>query len=119
MNMYFIAIVLPEKLNEKILHYKNYMQEKYGCRVALKSPAHITMIPPYWMEEEKEAPLKNDLDRLSNTLESFIISTNHFSAFRPKTIFVALAPNDQLQEVKKKTDSFFMSNLAYPISIDT
>ena len=54
MQMYFVAIVLPSHLNEKLLAYKQLMLEKYNCKVALKSPAHITLVPPFWMEEEKE-----------------------------------------------------------------
>ncbi len=51
MNMYFTAIVLPRELNEQILQYKNFMHEKFGCRVGLNSPAHITILSPFWMNE--------------------------------------------------------------------
>ncbi|MGZ3924768.1 MAG: hypothetical protein ACXVBJ_13435, partial [Flavisolibacter sp.] len=60
MQMYFIAIVLPPRLNEKVLKYKTMMLEKYNCKVGLKSPAHITLVPPFWMEEEKEGRLVSD-----------------------------------------------------------
>src|SRR5215213_3766225 len=119
MHMYFIAIVLPEYINEKILHYKNLMMEKYGCRVALKSPAHITIIPPCWLNEEKEQALKNDLDKLSSTIDVFTITSDDFSAFKPRTIFIAVVPNEKLNEVKIKADGFFKHNEFYGIAIDT
>src|SRR5205085_11268941 len=100
MQMYFIAIVLPQFLNEKVLGYKNLMLEKYNCRVGLKSPAHITIIPPFWMEEEKEQQLVTDINLISKPFYLFTISTNNFSAFKPKTIFVATQPNEQLDELK-------------------
>ena len=118
MNMYFIAIVLPSELNEKILHYKKFMQEKYGCNVALKSPAHVTIVPPFWMDEEKEAQLRNDMDELSRTTEGFLLATNNFSAFKPRTIFLALESNPQLKAVKEKADVFFNDNSTYRIKID-
>jgi hypothetical protein len=47
MEMYFIAQVLPSTLNEKILAFKQFMLERFECRVGLKSPAHITFIAPF------------------------------------------------------------------------
>ena len=119
MQMYFIAIVLPQPLNEKVLKYKQMMLEKYNCKVGLKSPAHITLIPPFWMEEEKGKPLISDIDSLSSYLHSFTISTNNFSAFKPATIFIALTPNEKLNEVKKATDDVFKNNSSYNMKIDT
>lgn len=117
--MYFIALVLPEDLNQKILKYKNMMLEKYNCKVGLKSPAHITLIPPFWMDEEKEQQLLSDVDRISLTIESFLIETNNFSAFKPRTIFVAVKDNRQLDTVKKLADDFFKNNSYYDIKTDT
>ena len=107
MNMYFIALVLPEELDQKILQYKKYMHENYGCTVGLKSPAHITIVPPFWMQEEHETELKMDIDAISSETESFQLQTNNFSAFRPRTIFVDLVPNEKLQVLKGKSDFFF------------
>lgn len=116
--MYFIAVVLPGKLNEKVLKYKTMMLEKYNCKVGLKSPAHITLVPPFWMEEEKEQQLLQDTDGLSSQFSSFIICTNNFSVFKPKTIFIAMVANKKLDEIKAATDSFFKDSV-YPVKIDT
>ena len=119
MYMYFIAIVLPPDLNEKVLKYKNLMLEKYNCKVGLKSPAHITLLPPFWLEEEKQEQLTVDINSLSNGVKPFIISTNNFSAFRPKTIFIATVPNEQLNQLKMAADEFFRHNSFYKIKVDT
>lgn len=117
--MYFIAFVLPSHLNEKFLKYKQMMFEKYNCKVGLKSPAHITLVPPFWMEDEKEQQLISDIDSLSYHVYPFLISTNNFSAFRPRTIFVAVSANEKLNEAKKATDEIFKNNSFYNIKIDT
>ena len=116
--MYFIAVVLPEDLNKKVLPYKQMMFERWGCRVGLKSPAHITVIPPFWMEAEKEAQLLKDIDWLSSNLATFSVATNHFSAFKPRTIFIDVAPNEQLAAVKKEADRFFRQAEHYKIKIE-
>jgi len=94
------------------------MHEKYGCAVGLKSPAHITIVPPFWMEEEKEKQLISDIIEISKNLESFNISTHNFSAFKPRTIFIDLLANDNLNLLKTKTTLFFNSN-NYNFKTDT
>lgn len=105
--MYFIAAVLPKHLDEKIAALKKKMHEMYGCKVGLKSPAHITLVPPYWMEEAKEGSLRNDMQRFAQSSSSFRLSTNDFAAFKPRTIFVAVKDNVELNSLKKNTDAFF------------
>jgi len=119
MQMYFIAIVLPEELNQKILKYKDMMLEKYNCKVGLKSPAHITLVPPFWMDEKKEQQLLSAVGAMSQTIEPFAIETNNFSAFKPRTIFIEVKHNNQLNEVKRLADDFFENNSFYNIKIDT
>ena len=95
------------------------MFEKYNCMVGLKSPAHITLVPPFWMQQEKEQQLLRDMDQLSDQFFSFQIATDNFSAFKPKTIFIATAQNKNLDAIKAETDSFFRNNSFYPVTIDT
>lgn len=118
MQMCFIAVVLPRVLDEKILRYKKQMAERYGCKVGLKSPAHITIIPPFWTEPGKEEQLKNDIESISAPFQPFTISTNHFSAFKPRTIFVAVSESEELKSLKKASDNFFLTN-DYKIKIES
>jgi 2'-5' RNA ligase len=118
MQMYFIAIVLPKDLDEKILHYKKWMQEKYSCKTGLKSPAHITIAPPFWMEENREAELINDIEKLSSQTSSFAVATNNFSSFGQRTLFIAIKENEKLKGFKKLSDAFFR-NSDYGMKIET
>jgi 2'-5' RNA ligase len=118
-SMYFIAIVLPAEVNKLVLSYKNMMQEKYGCMVGLKSPAHITLIPPFWMSEDLEENLINDINLVSREMEPIDLCTNNFSAFRPRTIFIATEKNNRLDEIKRKLDDHFSHKTEYGLSIDT
>jgi 2'-5' RNA ligase len=118
MQMYFIAVVLPQNLDEKILQYKKWMAEKYGCKVGLKSPAHITIVPPYWMEEEMEQTLISDIEKISNETVSFGITTNNFSSFPPRTLFIAAEEAEKLNGLKRLSDTFFR-NTNYGMKIET
>ena len=116
--MYFIAIVLPGELNKKVLKWKNFMHEKFGCNVGLKSPAHITLIPPFWMHEEREQRLTADIDAISSSTQTFTIATKNFSAFKPKTIYVDVVVNEKLRSLKAAIDKFF-SEADYKIKIES
>ena len=105
---YFIAIVLPDSINEKVLAYKQYMSEHYGCWVGLKSPAHITLVPPFWTGEENEEQLISDLTKLALHPE-FQLGTLGFAAFVPRTIFIQPSSSEQLNELRKKADEIFCS----------
>lgn len=118
MQMYFIAIVLPNELNKKVLKWKELMQEKYGCKVGLRSPAHITFIPPFWMHEEKEQQLVADVDVISSSVRPFTIGINNFSAFKLRTIFIDVVVNEELRSLKSAVDNFF-SQTDHKIKTDT
>jgi 2'-5' RNA ligase len=119
MQMYFIAMVLPAHLNEKVLKYKNMMLEKFNCKVGLKSPAHITLVPPFWMEEEKEESLISDVENLSSQIKPFPVVTNNFSAFIPRTIFIQPVLTEELNKAKQAVDDVFRNNAFYNIKIET
>ena len=118
MNMYYIAVVLPTHLDAEIIKYKYYMLEKYEAKVGLKSPAHITIVPPFWLHPEKEEALRWDLDQLAGGVAAFPLSTNNFAAFKPRTIYIDVAHSEPLHGLKKQADRFFTERTQYGIQIE-
>lgn len=104
MNMYYIAHVLPPPLNQQVEEWKLFFRDTYGCSVALKSPAHITLIAPFWMMPHQEEALLTETDQFAATQTPFTLNANGFGAFRPRTIFVALQPNDNLAQAKMQLE---------------
>ena len=94
------------------------MRQQYHCTVGLKSPAHITLVPPFWMEEEREIELLQQVDTISRNLNLFTIKTKNFSAFKPRTIFIDVEKKEELNEVKEIVDTFFKLNAFCKIKID-
>lgn len=117
--MYFIAHVLPSDINKQILKFKQKMQDRFGCTTGLKSPAHITVIPPFWMDEDLETSLIADIDILASSIQSFRISTQNFNCFRPRTIFIEPVLTPALQVLKKDADAFLLTHKRYPAKPDT
>ncbi|HEX2608793.1 MAG TPA: 2'-5' RNA ligase family protein [Flavisolibacter sp.] len=117
--LYFIAVVLPEELNQKMLLLKQQLFDRYGCRVGLKSPAHITLQPPFRMDTSLEPLLINSLDSVSEEQETFELTLNGFSAFRPRTLFAAILPEPALTALKLRVDAYFKARTQLPVKIDT
>ncbi len=115
MNMYFIALVAPEEIEQQVLKWKNFFKERYECSVALKSPAHITIIPPFWMKEHLENDLINSIREFSITKTKFKITLKNFAAFQPKVIFVDVVKNKMLNDLYQSLGDFIISQNKFPI----
>src|SRR6476620_11586008 len=94
------------------------MLERYGCKVGLKSPAHITLIPPFWLEPAKEKELVSDLDLISRGHFPFIINTLNFASFSHRTIFIDVSVTKELNELKSSAKSQFTNNKKYNIKVE-
>jgi 2'-5' RNA ligase len=95
--LYFIAIVTPEPINQQVLEWKHYMLQHFNCRVALKSPAHITLIPPFDMPDTMQHELEEVLLEFAAEQPSFPIQLKNFAAFKPRVLYVHVQPNTHLQ----------------------
>lgn len=116
--MYFIAAVTTAEIDGKVRKWKNRMKELYNCEVALRSPAHITLVPPYWMNPELEHELLNDLSIFSNSQQDFPVRLNNFSHFDHRVLFVNVVVNHQLSRLRNELISFLSSKNKYPFKTD-
>ena len=117
--MYFVAIVCPEQINEKVLQFKNWMKTRFDCTVALKSPAHITLVAPFWLENEKEAELIVSLMAFRSTTGHFDIRLEGFDHFGKRVLFIAVMENLLLKQLKEQVDIHFLESFAGIMKKDT
>lgn len=115
MNMYFIALVAPPEIDQDILKWKNFFKERYQCIVALKSPAHITLIPPFWMKEELESELIRSIDEFSLSKKPFRIDLKNFAAFKPRVIYVEVVNNGTLNDLHASLTGFILTREKFPV----
>ena len=118
MNMYFIALVAPGEINLRVLKWKNFFKEHYGCTAALNSPAHITLIPPFWMKEELEADLINSIKEFSSTKNKFEIIVRDFAGFKPRVIYADVVKNETLNKLYGSLANFIYTENKYPVKKD-
>jgi 2'-5' RNA ligase len=116
--MYFAAVLCPAEVDRKVLEYKNWMKDQFGCIVALKSPAHITLIPPFWLEKAKEALLLETLLSFTSDIDELTIHLVDFSHFGKKVLFVNVKENPAIEELKNQTEDHFIRSFGGVINKD-
>lgn len=99
MSLYFIALVLPEELNKQIKDLKFEMAEKFSAKHALKLPAHITLRPPFNMEEEQEKKLSALLQGLAREQNKIPVDLDGFGSFAPRVIYINIKNGQLLYEL--------------------
>jgi 2'-5' RNA ligase len=118
MPLCFIGIVAPDEINDQVMEWKNYMLQHFGCKVALRSPAHITLIPPFNLKKATEAQLETDIREFSSAQPQFSIVLSNFSSFPPRVIFIDVEPSVQLKNLQKDIEACVIGR-GYPVNQST
>ncbi len=105
--LYYIAAICPDTVNSQVQVFKKYMQDKYGSRAAQKSPAHLTIVPPFKAEEDIEKPLLDFVATYNFGMVPFDIRLNGFNHFGNKVVFVDVMPNESLNAMEKDINMQF------------
>ena len=114
MPLYFIGIVAPEEINSRVTEWKNYMLQHFNCKVALRSPAHITLIPPFNLDRTEEALLTSDILGFASGRQPFQVTMKNFSSFPPRVIFAGVEPSEELKNLQKDLEEYLV-NKSYPV----
>lgn len=93
---YFIGIGLPEKESE----FFDYLKKQFHPNGNLSSPAHITIIPPFF--HDNEIKLLKRLDLLSKKINIFKVLFEKVDCFRQSkygTVYLAPDKDDGFQKI--------------------
>jgi len=92
----FIAILPGEPIASAITEFKEYAARHFQSGRALRSPPHITLIPPFWWLPAERGLLDETLSDFCQRQSPFDVQLCGFDCFAPRVIFVAVAPNPDL-----------------------
>ncbi len=118
-SMYFISILAPEAINEQVAKWKNFMRDRFHCVVALKSPAHITLISPFWMNTYLQSSLAKSINEFSITQQRFLVELENFDSFKPRVIFLQVKKSDHLESLKAELEQHLLKSNSFPVKIET
>ena len=99
-DLYFIAINPREPLKSRVTEIKMDLQAKFNTKAALKSPPHITMHMPFRWKLKKIDLITTTLEQLAVRTKAFYIELKDFAAFPPRVIYLSVAENNALNNLK-------------------
>ncbi len=92
-----IAIVPPDPLFTTIRKEQEYIAETWGPLHALRTPPHITIIPPMALSSAETGFLYGMAEAIAGSVTPFDILLQGYGAFKPRVIFIEPAKADGLQ----------------------
>lgn len=107
-DLYYVALLLDEVSESAIHDFKLYAREKYGCQAALKSPPHITLVPPFHYSSQKSFEVEEAFESWG-IQDSLKIEMRGFSNFGNRTLYVIVKPSDELSELQKCISEKFVN----------
>ncbi len=104
--LYFFALVPPEEIQASVTEIKKDFRDRFKSGHALKSPPHITLIPPFEFLFSDENRLIKYLELFASGASSFLLELQNFGTFPPKVIYICVLKSDFLIDLHKRFRKF-------------
>lgn len=111
--LFFIAIIPPNPLKEEVQEIKKSFSIKYNVRHALKSPPHITLIPPFKTKQENEKKLSDVLEDFVESRHGVDIELDGYGCFKPRVIFLNPLMSNELRSLHEALADVFYTCFPY------
>lgn len=99
-HLYFLAVIPPEPQRTEIQYLKEDFSERYECKHALKSPPHITLIPPFWMDSSRIKEIGGALIEFVHDFSVLEIRLAGYGAFKPRVIYLSVEAGETLTDFR-------------------
>lgn len=107
-NLYFVALLPDPAIQDEVTAFKQTAQERFGSGHALKSPPHITLIPPFRTDQPDFSVLRTFADEQ----RPFRVQLRHFDRFGNRVLFVKVVPDQTLLSCQAQLALFCQNQLA-------
>lgn len=101
-SLYFLAIVPPKAIQDRITELKMEVAERFNSKHALNAPPHITLHMPFKWKEKKLDQLKEAVQTINEELTPFGVTLKDFDFFEPRVVFVDVVENESLNQLQKR-----------------
>lgn len=99
--LYMVALVPPKQLVDRLEEVRQEFASNYKCKAALKTPVHLTLVPPFQLESDKESELVIAL-KAGEELNRFAIELKDYGNFlENEVLFVSVNPSVELSVLQK------------------
>src|SRR5205809_1051248 len=99
-NLYFIALLTPGEIGAKIISIQKDVTERFHSSHALKSPPHITLVPPFKYDGISEKDFTEPLTKFILHFSPFAIQLDGFRCFeKNRVVFINVKQNENLNRL--------------------
>lgn len=101
---HFIGVLAPDGIAAKLEDCRRYMNEKYGCKSGFKTPIHVTLVPPFCLDERFSTKDLADaiLHDVASKSEEFKFTAHieNFDAFGDRTVFAKVVQDEKWTKLR-------------------
>lgn len=94
-----IAIVMPEPVYSQVREQQLSIARQWGPRHALRTPPHITLIPPIRISSDQNKYIREMCDDVRMNTQPFEFSISGYGFFTPTVIFMEPDKNEHLDQL--------------------
>ncbi len=116
--LYFVAIVLPPDIAREVQKLQHYAADHFESSKALRSPPHITLVPPFFVHEERVELLKETMAIYWVRKRPVQVSLDSPGSFGNKVIFIEVQKTPVLEELSREMILLLHSE-KFPVKIET
>jgi 2'-5' RNA ligase len=114
-SLFFLALVPDNPVQHEIMDLKNEAARRFQSKHALKSPAHITIIPPFFWEDQDVPELRATLLPQVFKQSPLLVEIDGFDRFDKRVIFVKPKVTRAMKELHRNVESACKEELAIPL----
>lgn len=96
-SLYFISLIPPKREYEIIKGFQKVMSEQFDSHKSFGHIPHLTLVPPFHVDDDKEAEVRKIIDEI--TFEPFSLKLKGFGYFKKHTIFIKVEENKTLEKL--------------------
>ena len=109
--LYFYALIPPEDIQADVTKVKLDFKKRFESVHSLKSPPHITLIPPFRYKLASEGKLIKALDDFASIEVAFKQKLHDFGFFPPRVIFINVDKSEDLKRLFHKFKKYMDAKL--------
>lgn len=100
--LYFLALIPPDPLGLELNKLKQELAVQYQTFSALKSPSHITILPPLRLGQEQREKIAALLKTSTGNQQPFLVQFKGYNHFGERTLFIEVETNNGIKQLQEK-----------------
>ena len=95
---HFIGVLVPKELSNALTDCRTWMHEQYGCKSGYGTPIHITLVPPFHLDDSfttKQVVTSVQSAICNFHATEFDANVKGFASFGDRTLFAKVLPSPQ------------------------